>query len=299
MKCMSAKVNSHIWRNSRSGVYKRHNFLIYSVKFIITISSEFHYDTPILWYPNRCVVNINLAMNEESSERSRLLPESSTFQSNGNICGQCDVWIDSVVVGRSSEDDVVSLGLKRLCVAFSVVIIFWLISFIFIMMTVLFKWSITTWDLVLFLPMWIGTCTGIASTIYVSRHVCNNTTIVSPERRNYMRQQGTDECALFVDCDSLPLMRRLLCWNIGLCLAFMLVLVAQVLFSLWAIYGIIGLWHALIPVCLLIVGYLLYLFSMRVVSLSTCGFVALAVGQLVRTYHLPFLHAFVNLLLLP
>lgn len=219
--------------------------------------------------------------SDAQGERARLLPASSPVQNNRSQCFTACAACADCAVEKNEDDDVVSLGVKRLCVLFSIVIGFWLLSFLLIMSDVIQHEEITAQAIFHFLPMWYGSAVGIISVVMVSVHVCGNATLISKERRQFLRRQGTEAQSLFIDYDSLPLMRRLFCWNIGLTITFLLVLTAQILFTLWFIYGIIGLWHALIPMILLTVGYLGYLYLMNFFSVLCCSCATLAVFQLV------------------
>lgn len=231
--------------------------------------------------------------SDTQEERSRLLPAQPHNQNDRSLCFSACAACSNCVVEKHEDDDVVSLGIKRLCVMFSIVIGFWLLSFILIMSDVIQHERLTPQAIFQFLPMWYGSAVGIISVVMVSVHVCQNATLISKERRQYMRRQGTESQSLFIDYDSLPLMRRLFCWNIGLSITFLLILTAQILFTLWFIYDIIGLWHALIPMIILTCGYLLYLYAMNFFSLWCCGIVTLAVLQLVST-HILYILLFCN-----
>lgn len=221
-------------------------------------------------------------MSNEPNESSRLLGDTPGVYESTTCCeGGFDRLADDYV-GRTIDDDVVTLGLKRLCFAFGVTIGLWLVSFIVVMIEISVKGHTSPRDLAMFVPMWLGTAVGISSTILVSRHICLNANLVTKEERLKLREEGRERDALFVDYDSLALLRRLLCWNVGLFMSFLLVFISQILFSLWYIFGFIGLWHALIPSILLAAGYLTYIYLMNVVSLMCCGFVTFAVEQMVR-----------------
>ena len=224
-------------------------------------------------------------MTEEATESSNLLSADSSevFESTTCCRGGCYDIVDTFA-GKVPQDDVVSLGVKQLSFTFCVTISLWLLTFIAIMINVGLNEPVFSEDLLMFGPMWLGTLIGLIGTALVSQRVCMNATLVSPDHREYMREQGLEQDAKFVDYDSLPLMRRLLCWNIGLFVSFLLVLISQILFSLWFIYGVIGLWHALIPVLILTAGYLVYLYLMNVVSVICCAVVTVAVAQMVSQF---------------
>ena len=218
---------------------------------------------------------------QAQSEQSRLLPGSPKLQTQPSIWSRVLSATDTLCCGKIVDDDVVSLGIKQLCVCFSCMMGLWLVSFVLIMLEILQHKAFTKERITLFIPMWAGSIIGILSIVVISVRVCRNATLISKERRLYMRQQGTETSSLFIDYDSLPLMRRLFCWNISLCITFLLLLIAQVLFSLWFIYDLIGLWHALIPVVILLCAYLCYLYSMAFMSVTGCWFSTFAALQLV------------------
>lgn len=223
-------------------------------------------------------------MNSEPNETSSLLVESpGVFESTTCCEGGFDRIADDFV-GKTGDDDVVTLGLKRLCFAFGITIGFWLLSFVIIMINLSVTGRMTSEDLAMFVPMWFGTTIGILSTILVSRHICLNANLITKEQRLELREEGLERDALFVDYDSLALLRRLLCWNIGLFLSFLLVFISQILFSLWFVFGLIGLWQALIPSIFLTVGYLAYVYLMNVVSLTCCALLTMAVEEMVRKH---------------
>ena len=96
-----------------------------------------------------------------------------------------------------------------------------------------------------------------------------------------MRAQGIENEKQFIDYESLPLMRQLFCWTFSCCCCFCLVLIAQILFYLWFVHSIIGMFHAIIPVSVLGVLLLLYLYIVDVVSISESFCISLLSFQLV------------------
>lgn len=108
-------------------------------------------------------------------------------------------------------------------------------------------------------------------------------TLVPRERRLFMRAQGTDAAHQYIDFDSLPLMRRLLWWNLVLGVSFLFAIVAQTLFYLWFVHAIMGLWEALIPVSILGALYLAYLYIIEAFSMTASIVMSLIALQLVKT----------------
>jgi hypothetical protein len=96
-----------------------------------------------------------------------------------------------------------------------------------------------------------------------------------------MRAQGMDSSHQFIDYDSLPLMRRLLWWNIVLGVSFLFALVAQTLFYLWFVHEIMGLWEALLPVAIIGVVYLTYLYIIEAFSTTASIVISLLALQMV------------------
>lgn len=217
-----------------------------------------------------------------SSEKSPLLNFGQSSPEPPSFWFRYCHSFDTLCFGKSPEDDVVSLGVKQLCTWFSVTIFFWVVSFVLIMMEIIVHQEIVKDNIELFVPMWFGSTIGLTGVVAVSVRVCRNATLVSKERRMHMRRQGTESASLFIDYDSLPLMRRLFCWNLTFGITFIMLIIAQVLFSLWYVYDEIELWHALVPIVLLLCWYLGYLYLMAFMSLTSCGFGSLAVAQMVR-----------------
>lgn len=215
-----------------------------------------------------------------ASEKSPLLNSTQTPAAPPAWFQFCHS-VDTICFGKVTEDDVVSLAVKQLCVWFSLTMVLWLVSFVLVMLEIIDHDWFPREKVLLFVPMWVGSSVGLLSVIAVSIRVCRNATLISSERRLYMRRQGTETASLFIDYDSLPLMRRLFCWNLTLSATFIMLIIAQALFSIWFLYDKVELWHALVPVILLVCSYLGYLYIMAFMSLSSCAFGTLAVFQLV------------------
>ncbi len=179
------------------------------------------------------------------------------------------------------EDDVVSMGIKLLYLSHSVSILLWLLSFVLIMVQICENDKFSLETAPLFIPMWFGSCLGIVSGILVCQKVCNNAVLVSRERRLFMRAQGIESDLEFIDYDSLPLMRRLFCLDVVSVVTFVVAFVAQILFYLWFVDELLGIWEALLPICCLVGLYLLYMFTVRVFSMRACVMATLIAVQLV------------------
>mmetsp|Transcript_33312 Transcript_33312/g.48244 ORF Transcript_33312/g.48244 Transcript_33312/m.48244 type:complete len:483 (-) Transcript_33312:370-1818(-) len=224
----------------------------------------------------------------QTSSRERLAGSGTTNLSRLECLNHVmNVWQqsrDSVVnffCSRDLEDDVVSKGVKDFCCALFSCMILWVLSFILVMLQVIEHGHFVTRNVLLFIPMWTGSLIGIGAATIISLKICTNPVLVSRERRLYMRAQGTEALYQFIDYDSLPLMRRLICWNLVLIVSFIFALVAQVLFYLWFVHAIIGLWHALVPVCILGVLYMSYLYIIEVFSRTACVVFSLVALQMV------------------
>ena len=75
----------------------------------------------------------------------------------------------------------------------------------------------------------------------------------------------------YIDYDSLPLLRRLFCWGIVSALFAAMAVVTQVLFYLWLVVNAIGMWNALLPIAIMFVLLLCYMWAMSTISVGTCG----------------------------
>eukprot|EP01038_Epipyxis_sp_PR26KG_P015845 gene15845-21467_t len=183
--------------------------------------------------------------------------------------------IGEIFLKHDIEDDAVSLSVKYFVLWFSFCLILWLISFVAVMIQIMDKGNLTKENAALFIPMWVGSVLGILSSVRISLKVCNNATLVSRERRLFMRAHGTEDGQQFIDYDSLPLMRRLFFWTIVLSISFLFALFAQILYYLWFIHKVIGIWHAIVPISFLIIVYLFYMYIVEVFSLISCFNVSL------------------------
>lgn len=119
----------------------------------------------------------------------------------------------------------------------------------------------------------IGCVYGIYTIIFLWLRLCGNLKLVTRENLTYIRSQGirvSDIMPYFIEYDSLPLLRFLLfgCWAIGSILS--LILLSQILLVFWFFYGVIGMWDALIPIILVLVTILLYMYLIKTFSLVSC-----------------------------
>jgi hypothetical protein len=192
---------------------------------------------------------------------------------------------DDLFFSRTVEDDVVTLGVKKLCLSVSVTSLCCLCSFFLLMMDYLFPAEFHGGfvRVILFAPMWVGTIMGIVAAFTITYTVYKNAVLISRERRLYMRENldSSESSKLYIDYDSLPLMRKLLCWNILIFIALWLILASQVMFAFWFVYGAIGLWNALIPAFIVAAIGLIYIFVVNVMSLRSAVFVVIGFFQMV------------------
>ena len=112
---------------------------------------------------------------------------------------------------------------------------------------------------------------AIISVIVVLSSTCSNTRLVSLEQRLFLRSRGDINDTDYIDYDSLPLLRRLFCWGIVSALFAAMAVVTQVLFYLWLVVNAIGMWNALLPIAIMFVLLLCYMWAMSTISVGTCG----------------------------
>lgn len=189
---------------------------------------------------------------------------------------------------KHDEDDVVTLGVKGLCFALTLCVLLWLLSFVLIMIQIIKNDLYFSVNALLFIPMWIGTAIAILTTIYVSRNVCKNATLVTRERREYMRASGVECDHEFIDYESLPLCRKLFFLSITIAVSTLVAFFAQIVFYLWFAGVIKDVWNASTPIITLLVVYQVYMYSMTFFSLQTCFLFTLLIIQLVSflsTFH--------------
>lgn len=187
---------------------------------------------------------------------------------------------DSVdTLSNSSDgvlDDAVSIGVKRLSATFIFCVILWLISYIMVLLQVIDKGHFVSYTAFLFIPMWIGSIGGLVLIVFILRNVCKNgATLVSRERRLFMRAQGL-ELEQFIDFESLPLMRRLFFWSSVLATFLILTLTTQIFLYMWVVAGVIGIWHAAIPVLIEFAIIQIYFILVKTLSLASCTCFALS-----------------------
>jgi len=184
------------------------------------------------------------------------------------------------------QDDLVSNCISILCRGVTTMCLLWLCSFVLIQIDVLYEDtpSLPLPILDLFLPMWLGSAVGLGSILFVLLYKIRRALFggdviwISRERRLFMRASGSrsssaieDNVQMYVDNDALPLLRNLLFFAIVLCVFSVNALLTQILFYLWLVRSIIGMWHAILPVLSLGLLLLIYFYSIHTLTLWTCG----------------------------
>jgi len=115
-----------------------------------------------------------------------------------NVWRRAHELVLKVFSNRDLEDDVVSKGVKvrftccsfnsislchsglificmqDFCFALSSCIILWLLSFVLVMLQVIEHGRFLDRNVLLFIPMWIGSLVGIVAAIVISLKICNN-----------------------------------------------------------------------------------------------------------------------------
>lgn len=186
------------------------------------------------------------------------------------------------VIRRSREDDAVSRGVKQLARFVTISLLLWELSFIIIMYEVIYydRFSFRDWPM--FLPMWLGSIFGILVCFSISWQLCQNAKLVTRERRLYINAQGIDNLGFYVDYESLPLLRRLFCWNIIVGIGFVFALLGQIFFYRWFNHPSYSLVEAAGPIIILVTLFALYMISVNVFSRNSCILFILSITSLVR-----------------
>ena len=125
-------------------------------------------------------------------------------------------------------DDAVTLGIKVLCARWSLCILLWTLSYLLVMFQVISDGSLIPWTIFIFLPMWTGSIFAIFAVIIVLTSTCNNTRLITPEQRHFLRTRGDVDQADYIDYDSMPLLRRLFFWGIMSALFAIMAVITQV-----------------------------------------------------------------------
>ena len=121
--------------------------------------------------------------------------------------------------------------------------------------------------LVGFLPVWLMCCYTVWRVIKLSSTLCTNPQLTSRSRRAWMRQHlsiATGEA--YIDYDSLPLMRRLVCWTTVAVVSLLCYLSFQIMLYLWLIDWIVNFSYLLIPIVAWACAFILYIYVLDVCS---------------------------------
>jgi hypothetical protein len=176
---------------------------------------------------------------------------------------------DGIRSEANFDDDAVTVGLKSLGGGFIISVLMWTASYVLVMFQVVNDGHLIPLTSLLFIPMWAGSLYGIYTVVTAVRFMCKNgAVLVTNEQRLFMRARGISSRS-YMNFESLPLMRRLLFWSSLFAIFMILALTTQVLFYLWLIEGVIGMWHALAPVITITILLMSYLFLVRTLSIPT------------------------------
>lgn len=179
-------------------------------------------------------------------------------------------FYDRHVIRRSKEDDAVSIGIKQLARFITISSLLWELSFVIIMFEVIYYKSFSFRDWPMFLPMWLGSIFGILVCFSISWQLCQNAKLVTRERRLYINAQGINDSGFYVDYESLPLLRRLFCWNIIVGIGFLFVLFGQIFFYRWFNHPSYSFVEAIGPIIILVIIFAFYMISVNVFTRNSC-----------------------------
>ena len=256
----------------------------------------------------------NLDDIEEDNDNDNLLPSITTAtKSKSNIKCSSIYNILTSLIKRTINDDLITLETKKLYFIITITILLWLLSFILIIYYIINKIKINNnyYYVYLFIPMWLGTIISIIKIITMIYSICSNPTLIPRERStrllNIIKYQNNNnntavnkndndyddndeenmEELRYIDYDSLPLMRRLFCSSFLLLLSLILIIITQILFSLWYLFynnHIINIYHTFIPIIILFCLFLLYSSLIKAASLQTCIVFTVLFIQLVSVF---------------
>ena len=131
---------------------------------------------------------------------------------------------------------------------------------------------------------WIGSVGGIVLIASGTRHLCGchrNLRIVSKDYYEHLNRAGMNSKELIAH-ESLPLLRRYYLWCVVSLVCVLCIVMTQVLWYLWLILGVIGVWYACIPVGVVCLGGVLYVALIKSITVSTGGCVLLALAWMVK-----------------
>jgi hypothetical protein len=141
------------------------------------------------------------------------------------------------------------------------------------------------YSVLLFLPMWVGSALGLGFVIFMFTKICTSgLTLISSERRFFMQIQQKGSLESYVDYESLPLMRLFIFWSSAFAVFMTMALVTEILFFLWYIYGVIGMWHAFVPTIIMASLFITFHYMVNLVSIMECGVFTVSFIALVSTW---------------
>jgi hypothetical protein len=236
-----------------------------------------------------------------------VLPSTAATTTKSNIKHSSIYYSLTSLIKRTINDDLITLETKKLYFIITITILLWLLSFLLIIYNVINKIKVDNnyYNVYLFIPMWLGTIISIIKIITMIYSICSNPTLIPRERStrllNIMKYKDNNNTAInyndndnyeenmeelrYIDYDSLPLMRRLFCSSFLLLLSLILIMITQILFSLWYLFyndHIINIYHTFIPIIILFSLFLLYSSLIKAASLQTCIVFTVLFIQLVR-----------------
>lgn len=222
------------------------------------------------------MANYLLHASQQMKESSNLL--DSNYYNNNSKDNTSSKKYDSmsercpsdVLPQQITDDDAVSIAIKRLCLRIILCVVLWLLSYILVMIQIIDKGKFMPFTAFLFLPMWIGSTLMFLSILIILRQVLyNGPTLISKEQRLYMISESIN-VEKYMSHESLHLIRILFFWSYVIGTFVLLAFSTQILIYLWVVAGVIGMWHALLPVLAILVVFLVYSFLVDTLSLVTC-----------------------------
>lgn len=192
---------------------------------------------------------------------------------------------------RGHHDDVVTIAIKNTMLIFVITILLWIVSYILVMIQILHKDHFFAYNWPLFSPMWLGSFFGLSKCLFISYQLCKTPfQLITSDRRLHLRFRGLEmeQEQYLMDLESLPLMRIWFFYCIVIIISFIFILITQILFYLWFIGIIHELWHVIVPLKILFIGYLMYMYLVKVFSLRSCFLLTLGFIQFVSLIYIMY-----------
>lgn len=167
------------------------------------------------------------------------------------------------------NDDAITLASSTIALTIKIFSFSFLLSHFLFTVQIIFNCYNQLMDEVSFTPMLLGLIYCICSWSFLLSKFCRGLTVISPERRLFMRAQGLDIREDYMTYDSFPLMRQLFFCIIVLIIFGTLTLISYTLFYLWFTTGIIGIWYALAPALLVFSLIMSYLYVVNTVHIKS------------------------------